>query len=244
MIARSVRPAIGANASIDRPKSCTNTTSYRSRPTPSALSSVPSMSQSTSCSLTDPLLIRLQSCRRRPPHHGFSPTKAPANLHRSAEPGPSQPEAGRSRTAARPQHHRTTCQTRAEPSRDRPAAVIHSQTCQVAFARKTSPPSASVPPSRTWWASTSSSGRPAAVPQGPVPVPRGALPVLQRHPGQGAVPLLLLRRGRRRHHVHPQDRAPRTSPRRSSGWPPAPTSSSATSRAATSPARSTASAAG
>src|ERR1700733_4840417 len=107
MIARSVRPAIGANASIDRPKSCTNPTSYRSRPTPSALSSVPSMSQSTSCSLTDPLLIRLQSCRRRPPHHGFSPTQAPANHHRSAESGPSRPEAGRSRTEARPKPDRT-----------------------------------------------------------------------------------------------------------------------------------------
>jgi hypothetical protein len=48
IIARSVRPAIGQKASIERPKSCTNTTSYKSRPTSSALSSVPSMSQSTS----------------------------------------------------------------------------------------------------------------------------------------------------------------------------------------------------
>ena len=81
--------------------------------------------------------------------------------------------------------------------------------CQVGFARKTSPRSASDRPSPTWWASTSSCAGRRRLAQGPVPVPRREHAVLQRHAGQGAVPLLLLRRGRRRHQVRPADRAPR-----------------------------------
>ncbi len=54
MIARSVRPAIGADTPSDRPNSCRNTTEYRSAPTPPALSRVPSTSQSTRSSRAVP----------------------------------------------------------------------------------------------------------------------------------------------------------------------------------------------
>ncbi len=57
----------------------------------------------------------------------------------------------------------TRLNTRARIQRSRTDAPIDSQTCRVAFVRKTSPPFASGRPSRTWWASTSSSGPRAAV---------------------------------------------------------------------------------
>ena len=65
-----------------------------------------------------------------------------------------------------------------------------------------------------------------------MPVPRREVPVVQRHPVAGLLPLLRLRGGRRRHQVPDGDRRARRSPRRSSGWPTSTASSCATRRAA------------
>jgi hypothetical protein len=81
------------------------------------------------------------------------------------------PEPGRD-AAGTPRHGRNAAGTppgRRDTARQ-PAGIehrasnteIHSQTCQVAFARKTSPRCASAHRSRTWWGSTSSCGPRAA----------------------------------------------------------------------------------
>ena len=70
MIARSVRPAIGASASGDRPNSWPNTMVYSSAPTPPAFSSVPSRSHST----------RRSDTRHSPPRARMSARNSPQTL--------------------------------------------------------------------------------------------------------------------------------------------------------------------
>ena len=97
---------------------------------------------------------------------------------------------------------------------------------------RTSPSSARSPRSPTSSASTSSCATPAAATSRASARSTTRSRRRFRVARARAVPLLRLRRGRRRDPVRPATSSTSTSPRPSSGWPPAAASSCATSRAA------------
>ena len=178
-IARSVRPAIGAVVSSDRPNSCRNTTEYMSAPTPPAFSRVPSTSQSTRRSRAAPPDVSPTRHNRK--SAGSWEAQPPIRRHRVRHPRPNQ---------RAPPHGIDSPYARSDsPGRHRrgPRAVSHR--------RRGGGVPAAAP-----------GGRRLA--QGTVPVPRRENAVVQCDARERALLLLLLHRGRRRHQVRPGDRAP------------------------------------